>query len=299
MSRSTSPAQHGVHIREPRSVTANLRAAPPSGAAGAGGRPRRCRRCPRQSRRVRRHPGTSPSPRHSVRVGRGRGFSCGCSTRVPPGSPGPQLRPRQFLSCPTWAARALTCSRLQFSPPSPGSIGDCAATAEPVVASTTPTTSAPTRAVQPRRTRPRRPATAARRACGRRQAREARQCPCRAWQLAGRTCRAEHTRPFPTVWRPQRTRKAYQLMIVGTLPSSPSLLLLLDGFPTRGPGRPGPSGTGTRFHCRALPMSHARLLLVGRRTDRDGELFPMGGADGRCSVLGRRAGPGSGTRSTP
>ena len=35
---STSPAQQGVQIRQPKSVTANLRAAPPSGAAGARGR---------------------------------------------------------------------------------------------------------------------------------------------------------------------------------------------------------------------------------------------------------------------
>ena len=121
-----------------------------------------------------------------------------------------------------------------------------------VVASTTPTTSAPTRAVQPRRTRPLRPATAARRACGRRQAREARQCPCRAWQLAGRTCRAEHTRPFPTVWRPQRTRKAYQLMIVGTLPSCPRSSGCSTGFRREDPARPGPSGTDARStaaHC--------------------------------------------------
>ena len=58
------------------------------------------------------------------------------------------------MSCPTSAARALTCSRLRVSAPSPGSVGGGAATAVPVPASTTPTTSAPSSAVRPRRTRP-------------------------------------------------------------------------------------------------------------------------------------------------
>ena len=54
-----------------------------------------------------------------------------------------------------------------------------------------------------------------------------------------------------------------------------------------------------RRHPRLQPKPQARLLLVGRPTDRDGELFPMGGAGIRCTVLGRRAAPGPGTRSTP
>ena len=207
------------------------------------------------------------------------------------------------MSCPHLGGTGAHLFTAAVSAPSPGSIGDWAATAEPVAASTTPTTNAPTRAVQPPAAPD--PSGRPRRCAGRAvdvHPGETWQCPCRAGQPA-EPAAAEHTQPvfhgFATAADAKGVPADDRGHVAVLARPRPRSSGCSTGFRREGPGRPGPSGTGARFHCRALPMPHARLLLVGRRTDRDGELFPMGDAGDRCSVLGRRARPGPGTRSTP
>ena len=93
---STSPAQQGVQIRQPKSVTANLRAAPPSGAAGARVA------SPAMPTVSSSESSGSPSPSYFAvtQVQRARGSRPRLLLRVldprAAGSPGPHLRPPQF-----------------------------------------------------------------------------------------------------------------------------------------------------------------------------------------------------------
>ena len=93
---STSPAQQGVQIRQPKSVTANLRAAPPSGAAGARGS------VPAMPTVSSSESSGSPLPSYFAvtQVQRARGSRPRLLLRVldprAAGSPGPHLRPPQF-----------------------------------------------------------------------------------------------------------------------------------------------------------------------------------------------------------